>query len=134
MQSLPYVLAFPPSYTLIDPEWKLTCTNSRLGLHDPPRTLSKTPYLVDPTSSVPTQTPTAIPGAKPAPGPVALTPSPTADGGGRDPIGLPTTSLSFKASDPPIVPVPNGAAISISMYDVPFGGMMAVMPETLSEP
>ena len=121
MQQLPYVLAFPPNYTLIDPEWKLTCTNSRLGLHDPPRTLSKTPYLVDPTSVV-TQTPTAVPGAKPAPGPTAATPTPTTGGGGKDPAEPPTTSLSFKGSDPPTVSVLNSAAISSSMHNLHLGG------------
>ena len=121
MQQIPYVLAFPPYYTLIDPNWKLSCGNSRLGLHDPPRTLSKAPYLVDPTSVV-TQTPTAAPGAKPAPGPIAATPIPTTVGGGKGPGGLPTTSSSFQESNPPVVPVLTSAAISNSMRNLPFGG------------
>ena len=117
MQQLPFVLAFPPKYTLIDPEWKLSCGNSRLGLHDPPRTLNKASYLVDPTL-VGTQTPTAAPGGRPAPGPIAATPTPTATSGGKSPARLPTMSPGLRGSDPPAGPVLKIAAISNIMSNL----------------
>ena len=117
MQQLPFVLAFPPKYTLIDPEWKLSCGNSRLGLHDPPRTLNKASYLVDPTM-VGTQTPTAAPGGKPAPGPTAATPTPTATSGGKAPARLPTMSPGLRGSDPPAGPVLKSAVISNIMSNL----------------
>ena len=133
MQQLPIVLAFPPKYTLIDPEWKLSCGNSRLGLHDPPRTLIKASYLVDPTLGG-TQTPTAAPGGRPAPGPIAATPTPTATSGGKSPAGIPTVSPGLRGSDPPAGPVLKSAAISNIMSNLPFGGNQQQSPPYPDKP
>ena len=133
IQQLPFVLAFPPEYTLIDPEWKLSCGNSRLGLHDPPRTLNKAPYLVDPTL-VGTQTPTAAPGGKPTPGPIAATSTPTATSGENAPASLPTMSPGFRGSDASAAPDPKGAAISNIMSNLPFGGNQQGSPPYHDKP
>ena len=127
IQQLPFVLAFPPEYTLIDPGWKLSCGNSRLGLHDPPWTLNKVPYLVDPTL-VGTQTPTAAPGGKPSPGPIAATPTPTVTSGEKAPARLPTMSPGLRGSDPPAAPDLKSAAISNIMSNLPFGGNQQQSP------
>lgn len=103
-EAVPFYLSFPPGLSLIDPAWK-SCKIFEPGVLDPPRTLNKATALVG-LGEGGSQTSTAAPGAKPTPGQVSATPTPTAENGGNDAAGLPTPLPGSQESDPPIVGPP----------------------------